>query len=119
MKISLQTYFALSWWTFRASYMAAFALLTTVAVCLGARASATGLGATPAVDGDGAGAYASGRYRNVFVELGHPEGEVSEKIEAAYQQLFCAITSSRRSSSVWAPTQTALAYITDWATVRK
>jgi oligosaccharide reducing-end xylanase len=34
------------------------------------------------------GVLQSGRYRNVFVELGHPEAEVEAKIEAGYRQLF-------------------------------
>lgn len=34
------------------------------------------------------GAFTSGKYRNVFVELGYPEAEVREKITSAYAQLF-------------------------------
>jgi oligosaccharide reducing-end xylanase len=116
MKISFQTYLALSRRTFRGSYMAAFVLLTTVAVCIGARASPAGLGATPAVDSDGAGAYASGRYRDVFVELGHPEGEVSEKIEAAYQQLFHGDPLTQAVYfQAGKNANGRLAYLTDWA----
>jgi oligosaccharide reducing-end xylanase len=37
---------------------------------------------------DGAGAYATGRYRNLFLEAGHRQQEVDAKIEAAYRQLF-------------------------------
>jgi oligosaccharide reducing-end xylanase len=36
----------------------------------------------------GTGAFQTGRYRNVFVELGHPEAEVKAKIESGYRQLF-------------------------------
>ncbi len=37
---------------------------------------------------DGAGAYATGTYRNLFAEDGHSQNEIHAKIEAAYQQLF-------------------------------
>ena len=37
---------------------------------------------------DGKGAYATGRYRNLFVEAGRTPKEVDAKIEAAYRQLF-------------------------------
>ena len=37
---------------------------------------------------DGKGAFATGRYRNLFVEAGRTPKEVDAKIEAAYQQLF-------------------------------
>jgi oligosaccharide reducing-end xylanase len=37
---------------------------------------------------DGAGAYATGKYRNLFVEAGHAQEEVDGKIDKAYQQLF-------------------------------
>jgi oligosaccharide reducing-end xylanase len=36
----------------------------------------------------GTGVVQTGRYRNVFVELGHPEAEVQAQIEAGYRQLF-------------------------------
>ena len=35
-----------------------------------------------------AGAFASGHYRNLFVEAGHSQAQVTEKINAAYLQLF-------------------------------
>lgn len=34
------------------------------------------------------GAFATGRYRNLFAEAGHPQKEISEKIQSAFQQLF-------------------------------
>ena len=37
---------------------------------------------------DGAGAYATGQYRNLFVEDGHSPREIKAKIDAAYAQLF-------------------------------
>jgi oligosaccharide reducing-end xylanase len=36
----------------------------------------------------GPGAFATGQYRNLFVEAGHPAEEVTNKISAAFQQLF-------------------------------
>ncbi len=37
---------------------------------------------------DGSGAFATGKYRNLFAEAGHSRKEISKKIEAAYHQLF-------------------------------
>jgi oligosaccharide reducing-end xylanase len=37
---------------------------------------------------DGTGAYATGKYRNLFTELGHSKKEISAKINKAYQLLF-------------------------------
>lgn len=34
------------------------------------------------------GTFATGRYRNLFVENGHSQAEISAKIDAAFQQLF-------------------------------
>lgn len=36
----------------------------------------------------GAGAFATGRYRNLFAEGGHSQREISQRIDAAFQQLF-------------------------------
>src|ERR1035438_3523619 len=35
-----------------------------------------------------AGAFATNSYRNLFREAGHPQKEISAKIQAAFQQLF-------------------------------
>jgi hypothetical protein len=40
------------------------------------------------VTSDGAGAYATGKYRNLFVEAGHTEQEVEARIARAFEQLF-------------------------------
>jgi endo-1,4-beta-D-glucanase Y len=37
---------------------------------------------------DGSGAFATGNYRNLFVEAGHSQKEVTEKVNAVFQQLF-------------------------------
>ena len=36
----------------------------------------------------GSGAFATNRYRNLFLEAGHSPKEISRKIDAAFQQLF-------------------------------
>jgi oligosaccharide reducing-end xylanase len=69
-----------------------------------------------AVDSDGTGAYATGHYRNVFVELGHPEKDVSTKIEAAYQTLFHGDPLTEAVYfQVGKNANGPLAYLTDWA----
>jgi len=37
---------------------------------------------------DGSGAYATGKYRNLFLENGHSQQEITAKNEAAFRQLF-------------------------------
>jgi oligosaccharide reducing-end xylanase len=37
---------------------------------------------------DGNGAYATGKYRNLFAEAGHSQQEIRKKIDGAFQQLF-------------------------------
>lgn len=65
---------------------------------------------------DGSGAYATGKYRNLFAETGHCSTAIQEKIDAAYQQLFhgdpqshAVFFSAGRNASGH------LAYVTDWA----
>ena len=45
-------------------------------------------GRSDANRGHGSGAFATGRYRNLFVEAGHSQAETEEKIAAAFRQLF-------------------------------
>ena len=45
-------------------------------------------GSSAARDADGSGAYATHRYRNLFLEAGHTPQRIDAKIEAAYRQLF-------------------------------
>ena len=64
---------------------------------------------------DGSGAYATGKYRNLFREDGHSEKEIRAKIEAAYQQLFHG--DPQTQSVVFAAGSNAngpLMYLTDW-----
>src|SRR5665213_557301 len=82
----------------------ATAVLTlTVAVCAPVIAPAQGNGAAT-----------TGRYRNLFVERGHPPAEVSARIDATFQQLFHGDSATqtvyyRAGSNVNGP----LAYVTD------
>jgi endo-1,4-beta-D-glucanase Y len=48
------------------------------------RSSQAVAGAAPA----GAGAFATGRYRNLFREAGHSDQEITKKTDGAFQQLF-------------------------------
>lgn len=62
------------------------ARLVAIFVCVAVFPNAPG--AEPAPNSDGQGAYATGKYRNLFVEIGKSPVEIREKIEAAFQQLF-------------------------------
>jgi oligosaccharide reducing-end xylanase len=46
------------------------------------------LNARTPFDLNGSGAFASGKYRNLFKENGHPEKEIIKKINSAFDQLF-------------------------------
>jgi oligosaccharide reducing-end xylanase len=64
---------------------------------------------------DGSGAYATGKYRNLFKEDGHSEKEIRAKINAAYQQLFHG--DPQTQSVVFAAGSNSngpLMYLTDW-----
>ena len=62
----------------------------------------------------GSGAYATSQYRNLFVEAGHSSVEVSNKIIAAFQELFHG---NPETQAVYYPAGTnangPLAYVTD------
>jgi len=62
----------------------------------------------------GSGAFATGRYRNLFVEAGYPQQEVTAKINGAFQQLFHG---DPNTQAVYFPAGTnangALAYLSD------
>lgn len=45
-------------------------------------------GAESSASADGNGAYATGKYRNLFAELGKSPQAIRQKIDAAFQQLF-------------------------------
>jgi len=44
---------------------------------------------------NGSGAYATGKYRNLFKEQGHSEKEITKKIDSAFQQLFHGDTATQ------------------------
>ena len=64
---------------------------------------------------DGSGVFATGRYRNLFSEFGHPQKESVAKIDAAFQQLFHG--DPKTQSVVFTAgknTNGPLAFLTDW-----
>jgi oligosaccharide reducing-end xylanase len=65
---------------------------------------------------DGSGAYAAGKYRNLFAETGHSSTAIQAKIDAAYQQLFHGDPQSQAVFfSAGKNASGHLAYVTDWA----
>ena len=93
------------------------ALLLAGSVCAPAQTmvpTAAKATASPAQQ-DGSGAYATGHYRNLFAEDGHPQGEIQAKIDAAYAQLFHG--DPQTQSVVFAAGSNGngpLLYLTDW-----
>ena len=67
------------------------------------------------IQSDGSGAFATGKYRNLFAEAGHSNQEISAKINTAFQQLFHGIPETE-SVFFWAGKNAngPLAYLTDW-----
>jgi len=91
-----------------------FAALTLLTLPAATRArTSSGALAPPA---NGAGAYATHHYRNLFAESGHSNRAISKKINAAYAQLFHG---DPQTQSVFFHTgrnaNGPLAYLTDWA----
>src|SRR3954469_23785193 len=86
-------------------------------VGLGAVVLALGVPAIAAVPQDGTGAFATGRYRNLFAEqLGASPAAAHAKIERAFQQLFHRDGQEQRVYfEAGANRNGTLAYITDWA----
>ena len=74
------------------------------------------LGEIPRFPGDGAGAYKTHEYPDLFAELGHSPAESRAKIEKAFQQLFHGDGQEERLYfETGANADGPLAYITDWA----
>ena len=72
--------------------------------------------ATSQTPDNGAGAFATGQYRNLFLETGHKNPEIAKKINTAFQQLFHGDPSTQ--AVYYAAGKNAngpLAYITDIA----
>ncbi|MDE3062536.1 MAG: glycoside hydrolase, partial [Acidobacteriota bacterium] len=73
-------------------------------------------GAHAAPDDNGAGAFATGRYPNLFVADGHTEAEVHAKIAAAYRQLFHGDPQTQAIAfAAGSNAAGPLMYVTDWA----
>jgi oligosaccharide reducing-end xylanase len=65
---------------------------------------------------DGNGAYATGKYRNLFAEDGHSKKEIRAKIDAAYQQLFHGDKQTQAIAFDAGKNENGpLMYVTDWA----
>jgi oligosaccharide reducing-end xylanase len=74
------------------------------------------LGEIPRFPGDGAGAWKTHQYRDLFAEQGHSAQETKAKIEKAFQQLFHGDGQEERLYfETGANENGTLAYITDWA----
>jgi len=68
----------------------------------------------PHADANGSGAFATGHYRNLFAENGHPQKEIQAKADLAFQQLFHGDPASQTVYySAGANSNGPLAYITD------
>jgi oligosaccharide reducing-end xylanase len=64
----------------------------------------------------GHGAFATGRYRNLFREDGHSEKQIRAKIDAAYQQLFHGDPQTQAVAfAAGSNANGPLMYLTDWA----
>jgi len=78
-------------------------------------AGSLAVNATPGPE-DGTGAYAAGKYRNLFAEDGHSKKEIAAKIEAAYQQLFHGDKQTQAIAFDAGKNENGpLMYVTDWA----
>ena len=100
----------------RLSSLILFLLVATVATQAVSQSRASAPVAIPATNDTGTGAYATGHYRNAFVESGLSESEVSAKIEDAYQQLFHGDPQTQAVYfAVGKNANGPLAYLTDWA----
>src|SRR5664280_1143862 len=78
-------------------------------------AQAPGLLAQPAST-KGAGAYATGKYRNLFAEDGHSKREVQARVDAAYKQLFHGDPQTQAIAfAAGSNANGSLMYVTDWA----
>ena len=65
---------------------------------------------------DGVGAFATGKYRNLFEEDGHSKREIKAKIDAAYRQLFHGDPQTQAIAfAAGSNANGPLMYVTDWA----
>ena len=111
----------------RLFYLAIFAFLVIAAGRFSAAQVVAGSAAPPSHQnaplgfiaphpGDGAGAFKTGQYRDLFAEHGHPAEQTRARIDRAFQQLFHGDALSERVYFEAGSNQNGpLAYITDWA----
>jgi oligosaccharide reducing-end xylanase len=91
----------------RSNWLAGFAVLLAVGV-----ASAMAQKAPE----DDSGAYATGKYRNLFAEDGHSQKEIRAKIDAGYRQLFHGDPQTQAIAfAAGSNANGPLMYVTDWA----
>lgn len=65
---------------------------------------------------NGSGAFATGKYRNLFAEGGHSKKEIRAKVDAAYQQLFHGDPKTQTIAfAAGSNANGPLMYVTDWA----
>ena len=68
------------------------------------------------VSQNGDSAYATGKYRNLFAEDGHPQREIEAKVNAAWQQLFHGDPQTEAIAfEAGSNANGPLMYVTDWA----
>lgn len=63
-------------------------LIFSAAISCQKKASPSSAGNSPVKKENGSGAFATGKYRNLFLENGHAQKEITQKIEDAYKLLF-------------------------------
>jgi len=74
------------------------------------------LGRAQTASQDGAGAYATGTYRNLFAEDGHSPREIQARIDGTYQQLFHGNPQTQAIAfAAGSNANGPLMYVTDWA----
>src|SRR6185503_780418 len=60
---------------------------TSLSLLAAAPTAAPAPAAPPKLD-DGKGAFATGKYRNLFAEMGHSEADIKAKVDKAFNTLF-------------------------------
>ena len=71
------------------------------------------LSAGTPMDGNGSGAFATGKYRNLFEENGHSKKEIAQKISMAFNQLFHGDSAHAVYFEAGKNEQGPLAYLSD------
>lgn len=77
---------------------------------------ASSMGIAKTAKEDGSGAYATGKYRNLFAEDGHSQKEIQAKIDAGFRQLFHGDKQTQAIAfDAGTNANGPLMYVTDWA----